>query len=135
MNRITLFLVAGIAAIVLVGCASKQTVMEAAPSVPESSGSVPCDDHVTPAANPMVIRDWSDRGIGEIENPTWLNIINLRNREVEEGCYVQALSFLPSLTLRFKILRFPSPCGVSHFVKFMMLRVAAFRAAGEFYRL
>jgi hypothetical protein len=52
------------------------------------------------------------------------NIINLRNRKVEkveEGCYVQALSFLPSLTLRFKILRFPSPCGVSHFVKFMML--------------
>jgi hypothetical protein len=55
------------------------------------------------------------------------NIINLRNREVEEveeGCYVQALSFLPYSTFstsRFKILRFPSPCGVSHFVKFMML--------------
>jgi hypothetical protein len=56
------------------------------------------------------------------------NIINLRNRKVEkveEGCYAQALSFLPSLTYstsRFKILRFLSPCGVSHFVKFMMLR-------------
>jgi hypothetical protein len=54
------------------------------------------------------------------------NIINLRNREVEKGCYVQALSFFPSLTSRFKILRFPSPCGISHFVKFMMLCLAPF---------
>jgi hypothetical protein len=66
MNKITLFFAAGIAAIVLASCASKPASV-ADPFAPGSPG-----DNVTESANPMVIRDWSDRGIGEIANPTWL---------------------------------------------------------------
>jgi hypothetical protein len=66
MNRITLFCVAGIVAIALAGCASKPA------SAPESFESGPRGDNVTESANSMVIRDWSDRSIGEIANPSWL---------------------------------------------------------------
>jgi hypothetical protein len=66
MNRITLFFAASIAAIVLAGCTSKP-----APG-PESFDSGPRGDHVTESADKMVIRDWSDRSIGEIANPAWL---------------------------------------------------------------
>jgi ketosteroid isomerase-like protein len=62
MNRITLFFAAGIAAIVLAGCASK----------PEPVESRPPGENVTESANRMVIRDWSDRSIGEVANPPWL---------------------------------------------------------------
>jgi hypothetical protein len=67
MNRITLFFAVSIAAIVWAGCGSNQPA-----SVPDSFGSGPQGDHVTESADKMLIRDWSDRGIGEVANPAWL---------------------------------------------------------------
>jgi hypothetical protein len=55
-----------IAAVVMAGCVSKPA------SGTESFGSGSRGDGVTVSANSMVIRDWSDRGIGEIANPAWL---------------------------------------------------------------
>jgi septum formation inhibitor MinC len=55
-----------IAAIVLAGCVSGKP----ASAGPFDSG--PSGTGVTTGANPMVVRDWSDRGIGEIENPACL---------------------------------------------------------------
>jgi septum formation inhibitor MinC len=67
MNRITVFFAASIAAIVLAGCATKQPASE-----PNSFDNGPGGANVTESADKMVIRDWSDRGIGEIANPAWL---------------------------------------------------------------
>jgi hypothetical protein len=68
MNRKVLVIaVVGIAAIVVAACKSSSVV---AGQNPFDSG--PSGSHVTEAANKMVIRDWSDRGIGEIANPAWL---------------------------------------------------------------
>jgi hypothetical protein len=67
MNRITVFFAASIAAIVLVGCASKQPASE-----PNSFDSGTRGANVTESADKMVIRDWSDRSLGEIANPAWL---------------------------------------------------------------
>jgi hypothetical protein len=66
MNRITLLCVAGIVAIALAGCASKPA------SAPGNFDSGPRGDNVAESANRLVIRDWSDRSIGEIANPSWL---------------------------------------------------------------
>jgi septum formation inhibitor MinC len=68
MNRkILVIAVVGIAAIVLAAC--KTPPVAAGPNPFESA---PSGNNVTTAANKMVIRDWSYRGIGEIENPAWL---------------------------------------------------------------
>jgi septum formation inhibitor MinC len=72
MNRITVFLAASIAAIVLAGCASEKPASVSEASAAESFESGTLGDHVTESAYKMVIRDWSDRGIGEIANPAWL---------------------------------------------------------------
>jgi hypothetical protein len=72
MNRIALFFVASIAAIVLAGCASEKPA-----SAPESFDSGSRGDNVTESADKMVIRNWSDRGIGEIANPA--HILNARH--------------------------------------------------------
>jgi hypothetical protein len=66
MNKITFIFAASIAAIVFAACASNPA------TGPESFDSGNRGENVTISANPMVIRDWSDRGIGEIENPAWL---------------------------------------------------------------
>jgi hypothetical protein len=69
MNRITWFFVASIAVIVLAGCASNP---ESVASQPGSFENGPRSENVTESADRMVIRDWSDRSIGEIANPAWL---------------------------------------------------------------
>jgi hypothetical protein len=69
MNRITLFFAAGIAVIVLAGCASNPGSVA---SQPGSFESGPRSENVTESADRMVIRDWSDRSNGEIANPAWL---------------------------------------------------------------
>jgi hypothetical protein len=76
MNRIRLFFAASIAAIALAGCASKPASSASIESAPRGETgafeSAPSGEHVTEAANRLVIRDWSDRSIGEAANPAWL---------------------------------------------------------------
>jgi septum formation inhibitor MinC len=73
MNRIRLFFAASIAAIVLAGCGSKPQSIESVPRGETGAFErAPSGEHVTEAANRLLIRDWSDRSIGEVANPVWL---------------------------------------------------------------
>jgi septum formation inhibitor MinC len=81
MNRIALFCATSIVVIVLIGCMSKPESLESgsrgkktteSANRPESFESGPRGENVTESANKMVVRDWSDRSIGEVANPAWL---------------------------------------------------------------
>jgi septum formation inhibitor MinC len=108
MNRITLFFAASIMAIVLFGCMSKPAsapeVLDGGPrgnnvtvpAAPEIFDNGPRGDNVAESANRMVVRDWSDRSLGEMANPSWL----LSARRGNFDAFKSAFGIDPAYTCR-----------------------------------
>ena len=72
MNKKTLGIVLiAVGTLVLTACAGTPAASGGVPAAEPFDGG-PGGDNVREAADKMVIRDWSDRGIGEIANPVWL---------------------------------------------------------------